>query len=137
LLSIQPKHARKILLGKKKVELRRVRPAVGRGDEVVVYETSPTCAVVCTVVVDEVLVDAPARLWARIGSLSGVDRAEFMDYYGDLERGYAIRMHRVEPLGSPVSLETLRKAVPGFSPPQSYHYLRPDRPRDQRLAACF
>jgi predicted transcriptional regulator len=137
LISIQPRHTKQILSGKKRVELRRVRPAVGAGDEIIVYETFPTCAVVCRALVREVIADAPNRLWRLVGSTSGIDRSEFLDYFDGCDAGFAIRIVEVRVLESPVSLRTLRRAVPGFAPPQSYHYLKTNRPRDRRLAACL
>ena len=137
LVSVRPRFAREIMLGTKRVELRRVRPAVGPGDEIVIYETSPTCAVVCRAVVDEVLSGPVARLWRRVGSVSGMARSEFLAYYRGVENGFAIRLHGVESLDVPVSLHTLRRAGPGFAPPQSYHYLLAERARDRRFAACL
>jgi predicted transcriptional regulator len=137
LISVHPRFAELILAGTKRVELRRVRPSIRSGDEVVIYETSPTCAVVCKARVGGVVAAHPDVLWKRCGRLAGVSHDEFFEYFGGRECGYAIKLEAVVELPRPIELRQLRRAVPGFAPPQSYHYLRQDRPRDQRLAACW
>lgn len=137
LISVHPRFADMILAGTKLVELRRVRPSIQRGDEVVIYETSPTCAVVCLVRVGGVLAAKPDALWRQCGHVSGVSRGDFFQYFCGRPLGYAIKLEAVKPLTRPVELNQLRRAVPGFAPPQSYHYLRTDRARDRRLAACW
>ena len=69
--------------------------------------------------------------------MSGLERREFLAYFEGAAKGYAIRLHEVAALPRPVTLSTLRRAAPGFAPPQSYHYLRSARARDRRLAACL
>lgn len=137
LISIHPRHTTNILNGKKRVELRRIRPGIEGGDEIIIYETFPTCAVVCIAVVSHVIEEEPNRLWRLVGSTSGVGRSEFLEYFRGSDTGYAIGLGDVRAFQSPVTLLALRRAVPGFAPPQSYHYLRSERQRDRRLAACL
>lgn len=137
LISVRPRFARGIMSGEKQVELRRVRPDLSEGDEVILYETSPTCAVVAKGKVAELLEASPARLWLLVGKDSGVARHEFMAYFEGRSRAYGIRLTAVEALESPVGLQKLRRLAPGFAPPQSYHYLRAERQRDCRLVSSL
>lgn len=137
LLSIRPIFARAILAGHKGVELRRVRPAVGPGDEIVVYETSPTSAVVGMATVNRVECASPRVLWTRHGAVSGLTRSEFLEYFRGRDVGYGIVLADVRILDEPVSLQAIRRLVPKFHPPQSYHYLSDERLADRRLVACL
>lgn len=135
LVSVRPRFAHAILEGTKRVELRRVRPAVEAGDTIVFYETSPTCAVVAKAEIRNVASGSATRLWTAARALSGLNRQEFMLYFEGCRTGFAIEFGDVRVFEHPVTLSTLRRAVPGFAPPQSYHYLRRDRSKDRRLAA--
>lgn len=133
LLSIRPRFARAIFDGTKSVELRRIKPRLSAGDRVVVYESSPTCAVVGNLTVEQVRSATPATLWREVGGISGLTRSEFLRYFEDVSTGYAILIGGKKRLRQAVPLSILRQAVPGFRPPQSFHYLRADRPRDRLL----
>lgn len=135
LLSIRPRFAKEIISGRKQVELRRIRPAVGPGDEMVIYETSPTSAIVGRAIVEGVLAAKPDVLWKVIGSVSGVSQAEFAAYFRGTRLGYAIKLRTIDSLNTPISLRSLRKVAPGFAPPQSYHYLREERAMDRKVVA--
>lgn len=123
LLSIRPKFAMKLLNGSKSTELRRVKPRVVMGDVVLIYETSPTMALVGYGVVESVTVDKPPKLWKKIEERSGITKLEFEQYYLGADIGYAINFSDVRGLRMPVSLPILRRKVEGFHPPQSYRYL--------------
>lgn len=124
LLSIQPRFAQAIVDGTKTVELRRVRPTVSAGDRLVFYETSPTRAVVAIATVVGVLAKDPATLRRRVAAKSGLQGEEFLAYFSGCDIGFGIEFCEVVALRSPVTLNDLRRRVPGFTPPQSYHYLR-------------
>lgn len=137
LVSIHPRFAQAVVEGTKRVELRRLRPAVESGDPIVFYETAPTCAVVARAVISCVSTGRPYRLWRSVGGESGLTRREFMAYFSNCPMGFAIAFNAVSVLSEPVTLDSLRRAVPDFAPPQSYHYLRQNRARDRRLSACL
>lgn len=137
LVSIHPRFAQAVVEGTKRVELRRLRPAVVSGDPIVFYETSPTCAVVARAAITRVTTGSPTWLWKSVGGESGLSRREFMGYFSNCPKGFAIAFKSVSVLRVPVTLDALRRAVPDFAPPQSYQYLRQDRARDCRLAACL
>jgi len=123
LLSIKPQFVYKLLNGSKTTELRRVKPRVLEGDVVLIYETSPTMALVGYAIVESVTVECPDKLWKKIKTRSGITKSEFDQYYEGAEIGYAINFSDVNALVVPISLPSLRKKVKGFHPPQSYRYL--------------
>jgi predicted transcriptional regulator len=120
LLSIKPRFADAIFSRQKRVELRRVSPRVGSGDLVLIYVTSPRCALEGAFEVERVLEARPSVLWSHVAQNAGVSHEEFNEYFGDRAKAYAIVIRRVWRL-SPVSLSAMRKAK--VRPPQSYQYL--------------
>ena len=120
LLSIKPRYADAIFTRQKRVELRRVRPRVGPGDLVLVYVSSPRCALEGAFLVERVLKAAPSALWKHVSSQAGLSRDEFEGYFGTREMAYAIVIQKVWRL-APVTLSTMRRAQ--IRPPQSYQYL--------------
>lgn len=80
--------------------------------------------------ISRVTTGSPTLHWKSVGGESGLSKREFMRYFSNCPK--SVRVLRV-----PVTLDALRRAVPDFAPPQSYQYLRQDRARDCRLAACL
>lgn len=128
LLSIKPRYADAIFARSKRVELRRVKPRVGPGDLVLVYVTSPRCALEGAFEVERVMTEKPAVLWKHVAHNSGVTREEFDHYFEGRDAAYAIVVKKVW-RHTPVTLAKMRKAR--IRPPQSYHYL--DAPTASRL----
>lgn len=123
LLSIKPKFVEQLLRGSKVVELRRTRPRVKNGELVLIYETSPTKALVGYSIISAVISSSPQKLWPTVKGRAGITRAEFDTYFQGTSSAFAIELKRVQPLKEPVWLNTLRKLLAGFHPPQSYRYL--------------
>ena len=124
LLSIRPEYAESIFGGIKRVELRRLRPKVSRGDWVLVYVSSPTKALVGTFEVEGVIEERPHVLWTIVGEDAGLSRKRFKQYFAGADFGYAIKVGRIRLFRKAHSLAQLRARIPGFHPPQSYRYLR-------------
>ena len=137
LVSIHPRYGEKVRSGEKRAELRRVRPAVDRGDLIVFYETSPTSAIVAHATICRVLAASPRSLWPLVRDECCVSRECFVEYFQGRSIAYAIRFHAVAVLESPLELSRIRRVAPRFAPPQSYHYLRRDRDHDRRVAALL
>lgn len=119
--------------GSKSTELRRVKPRVVKGDVVLIYETSPTMALVGYGVVESVFEDTPNKLWEKVKPVAGISRTEFNQYYQGAPIGYAINFSSVENFYQSVSLPDLKSKIAGFHPPQSYRYLC----QDQATSVCF
>jgi predicted transcriptional regulator len=119
LLSIHPRHADNILNGSKAVELRRV-PISDETSHVVIYATSPVCAVVGWFEVEGVDRASRSAIWETHGATTGVTRREFRRYFEGAAHAVAIRVRRPTRLATPVALDS----IPGVSrPPQSFQYL--------------
>jgi predicted transcriptional regulator len=126
LLSIRPRFVELIFAGKKKVELRRVKPRVQAGDLVVIYASGETKGMVGAFEVKGVTMAAPSSIWKKHNGGSGLTKKEFDKYFVNASIGYAIQIGNVWKIQEPISLNTLRKRRAGFRPPQSYHYWKLD-----------
>ncbi len=135
LISIRPRFADLIFSGSKTVELRRVCPKVSAGDLALIYVSSPARELRGSFEVAKILTASPSALWKKVGSKSGVTRAEFFAYFKGKKQAHALVIKRAWPLPAPVCLSTLRKAKGGFRPPQNFHYLR--RSNSPLLASVF
>lgn len=120
ILSIKPKYVDRILVGDKTVELRKRSARIAPGAQVLIYSTSPCCAVVGEARVSFREQLPLEKLWRRFRSEAAVDRDEFDDYYQGCTEGVAFGLTDVVQYQSPVSLDALRDAADGFRPPQSY-----------------
>lgn len=137
LISVRLEHAERILSGEKTVELRRLRPQVVDGDFVVLYATSPTRAIVGTFKVAGLVETTPLQLWPTVAAICGISHQQFTEYFHGAARAFAIRVKDARRLRAPISLSTLRRTIPSFRPPQGYHYLRSERPRDSLLESLL
>jgi len=123
LLSIRPEYACKVFDGTKTVELRRVKPRVGKGDKVLVYVSAPVKAFVGGFQVCEIIHGPPKQLWKEIKHEAGITREEFNTYYEGTATAFGIVVDCPWELKQPVPLENLRQHFSRFHPPQSYRYL--------------
>ena len=126
LLSIHPRFAEAIFDGTKKVELRRRAPKLVAGDEVVVYATVPTAAVLGKFTVKSVDSSELHDLWQVTRKVAAVSSSEFDAYFDGLNRGVGIWIANTQRYSAPVSLTDLRNSIPGFHPPQGFRYLSAD-----------
>lgn len=133
LLSIRRQHVELIIQGVKHFELRRVRPGVCEGDLVLVYVPLPIASVVGCFQVGSVVAGTPGQVWSRIGLRSGLSQPEYDNYFDGSSAAYAIKVVKPSWFTQRVDLERIRRHIPSFSPPQSYHYLRQNRLCDVRL----
>jgi len=130
-ISVRPRFAELLLSGTKTVELRRVQPAISRGAHVLLYASSPTCALLGTGLVDNVQVAAHDDIWHLHGARTGISRVEYDSYFQGTAAAVAITLARVRRLPRPVPLHELRNGRDWFRPPQSFRYL------DARQTASF
>lgn len=125
-LSIHHLYAERILSGRKKIELRRTRPRLRKGDIVLVYSPRPVMALVGGFDVKKLIEARPDKLWDLAGSISGISKTEFDEYYSGASRGFGIWIAKTWRLQKPLSLQELKRLWSNFSPPQSFRYLRAD-----------
>jgi predicted transcriptional regulator len=124
LLSVRPMFAQRILNGTKTAELRRVRPSVHVGQDVLIYSSSPTMALLASAVVERVESGPVTMMWPRVSKAAGVSHAEYLAYFDGAEIASAIWLSAISALDQPLTLSDLRKRWPWFRPPQSYCFVR-------------
>ena len=120
LISLEERHALNIFAGTKRVELRRREMNVEPGATVWIYVKLPVGCVTGYAVVDKTHTMSPTQLWRRFGSWSGLERAEFFNYFVGVSKAFALELRDTHVLPNPIPLATLRKASNGFQPPQFF-----------------
>lgn len=121
ILSIRPKYARLILSGAKRYEFRKSIFNNKHVEEAYIYETSPIKKIVGIFKIGDIIRASPEDLWDQLGHLSGVNEAEFFDYFQEIKIGFAIEIKNVEIFDVPFDP---KEQIPGFNPPQSFCYLK-------------
>ncbi len=129
LLSIKPQYAQQIFETKtKKVELRRVRTRLKKGDIVLVYVSSPVKVFLGSFEVEDVIQSKASRkelknFWNKFQDSIGINKQEFNSYYEGASVIVGIQIKNIRLFENPVELERLQEKLPYLRPPQSYRYL--------------
>jgi predicted transcriptional regulator len=126
-ISVRPQYAELLLSGEKRIELRRTAPDVQAGALVLIYASSPVCALVGTAIVEDITVGSPRTIWTQARDEAAVTRAVFDAYFEGATLAVAIALDEVKRLRRPVPLRELRAGRAWFSPPQSFRYLDPQQ----------
>jgi len=131
IMPIHPRFAEAILGGTKEYELRRVMPRVEAGQTVYIYATSPISSIVGAFTAGEQCSGSLVSLWRRLGSMCGVTRSEFEQYFSGLEKASALQVSAARALRRPTPLDELSTVAGGnFAAPQSTMRIRnPDLKR--------
>jgi len=121
ILSIKPKYVKKIIDGNKKYEFRkslfRNRKDIKK---VYIYSTSPAKKIVGSFKISEIIEDHPKNLWDKFKELSGMNTTEFFNYFGTKNKGFAIKIEKLEIFKNPIDPIT---TISNFIPPQSFYYI--------------
>lgn len=124
LISVYPCHAKNIINGSKRVELRRRAIRVPCGTRIWIYSTRPRACVDAFAIVDAVHELKPAELWRRFGREASVSRQDFDDYFGESEIGCALVLRNVIVLRPTLPLNLIRTKAGAFYPPQFFKRLK-------------
>ena len=119
LLPIKPKFVNEILAGNKLFEFRKQVPTQ-KVDKIIIYSSSPICAVVGEAEVSEILSDAPVNIWNITKNYSGIDAEFFFKYFSGKSIAYAYKLKNVKKYANPKNLD-------GFGlkyVPQSFVYIK-------------
>ena len=124
LLSIKPEFASRIFDGSKKYEYRRTIFKRGEVATVVVYASNPIRRVIGEFEVGEILHEEPSNLWQKTYNHAGITKQQFMEYFMNRNKGYAIGIKQTRKYETPLSLDAFMLSWP----PQSFTYLhtKPD-----------
>lgn len=123
LLSIKPVYVSRIMAGTKKYEFRK---SIFRREDiksVYIYSSYPIKKIVGKFTIGKILEDRPDRLWETVKDLSGLNEAEFFNYFAGKSKGFAIEIDEVTPFENPIDP---KKCYENFIPPQSFYYLDTD-----------
>ena len=124
LLSLKPRFADLVFMGKKTVELRRRVASTMKGREVFIYVSRPERMIRGGFRVTEVWSSDPETVWGEVALRTGVGKAEYDAYYEGCGIAHAFALSDVWAHETPVEIEDVRRALPGFRPPQSWRYAR-------------
>jgi predicted transcriptional regulator len=125
LLSLHPRPAKAILSGRKTLELRRRPLHFAAGSRVLIYATMPEGALVGTVEVVRSQHPVQRADVVRPHNLRALCLAaeEARAYLDGASRPCLLHLTRPKPLANPLSLDTLRQRLPGFTAPQGFRWL--------------
>lgn len=123
ILSIKPEFASKILVGLKTIELRRRFPeAAVIGSTILIYSSSPVCALVGSAQIKSVTKLSVAQIWKKYKGEACISKTDFDDYFLGVSAGFAIELINVGEFEEYLSVDVL-KGEYGLVPPQSYRYV--------------
>lgn len=120
ILSIKPGFAKKIFIGDKKYEYRKVIFKDKRVTHVIVYASAPVSKVIGEFEIEDVLKEPINKLWKITKEHSGVDKVFFNKYFEHREEGYAIKIKQT--LLYDEEYDIYDKY--GVKPPQSFLYIK-------------
>ena len=103
LLSIKPRFVEQILNGEKRFEYRKRVPE-RHVNKIIIYNSSPACAVVGEAEVAEILSDTPINIWNTTKNQSGIDAKFFFDYFNDKSIAYAYKLKNAKKYTKPKKL---------------------------------
>lgn len=140
LMSIRSQHARAILAGKKRVEIRRRFSHKWEGKRITIYSTAPEQSLVGEASIRRIASDTPDIIWDEFGSSIGCSREEFDDYTKSSTKVYALVLDDVRPFKLPIPRTQVSHLIGSdLTPPQSYCALEEGKPwaRAVSLAALL
>ena len=123
-MSIRGENARKVVAGKKKVEIRRRFSKKWTGCKVSIYASGRERCLVGEASISRVVVDDPESIWERFHEEIGCTRAEFDNYTQPLGEIYAIVLEDAMPYRKSISLQEVSNLTQKkLRPPQTYYNL--------------
>lgn len=126
LISIKPVFVKKIISGKKRVEIRRRRLRINQGDKLWIYSSLPAARVEAIAMVRSVSYGPPSELWPFVSDVADITAEAYESYLAGSNEACAIFLGEIEELVEPVSLDSIRTHNPRFQPPQFFHRLSED-----------
>lgn len=121
LLSIKPEYVEQIFNGKKKYEYRKSLFKRSDIKVVVVYATKPVGKVIGEFEIDEIIEDGPNELWEQTKEYSGINKKDYMSYFNERDKGFAIAIKRINRYDIPLDLVDISKDIKVA--PQSFRYI--------------
>lgn len=123
LISVKEIYAQQIVLGRKRVELRKSFPTTKEGSRVYIYIPAPSKEIIGYFDIEKINKMPLATLWKVDGHLSALSRDDFFSYFSGKEYGISIHFNKFNLFSNSLSLNKIKQNLPKFHPPQSYMYL--------------
>jgi predicted transcriptional regulator len=126
LISIKPQFTRMIIAGDKTHELRRrFSLDLDEKSRILIYCSQPVSAIIAKAEITKVHYSSLDNLWRLYRNSVGLAKREFLEYFSDLKKGFAICLSNVHELELEVSNMALRDRF-DICPPQSYRFISDD-----------
>lgn len=123
LISIRPAYVNRILLGKKRVEIRTRRLLLSPGARLWIYATLPRGCLSAVASVSSVEFDSPSAIWKRHNEAIDISSDAYQRYVNGANKVSAIVFGCVQEIQPSISLDVLRGEIQGFHPPQFLRYI--------------
>ncbi|SDF78365.1 hypothetical protein [Sporomusa acidovorans] len=107
LLPINPKHINNIFQGIKRYEFRKTRCRQSNVGKLIMYATSPIMRVVGEAVIDEIIVDEPAKVWEQTQDFAGINEEFFYSYFEGKGQAVAYKLSKVVKYENPLTLSDI------------------------------
>lgn len=130
LMSIRPKFAYQILMGKKKYELRRFTGVdITEKSTIILYVSGNVKALIGEFIAGKIIKGSSQYVWNKATSIGnmGLDEDDW-PYIKGSRIALAIEVRNPRIYKRPVTLSELRNIIPNFMPPLSYRILHYNEP---------
>ncbi|EKO1912156.1 ASCH domain-containing protein [Clostridium botulinum] len=121
LLSIKPEYVQRIFDGKKKYEYRKSLFKRQDIDTIIVYATKPVGKVIGEFKIDKILKGNPSYIWEETKLYSGINKKDYVEYFGDKKNGFAIVIKSTKIYDKPLELSEIDPRIKYA--PQSFMYI--------------
>jgi predicted transcriptional regulator len=106
LLSIRKPYSQLIMIGRKTFELRKRLPRV-KCKYALIYETSPTKAIIGVFEISSILFRKVDEIWEMTKGKACISEVDFRNYYKNKDYGVAFQIQRVIPLDKKIKLSEI------------------------------
>ncbi len=120
LLTIRESSAEALMNGTKSHEFRRKFYRYEGKARIFLYVTRPVGKVIGQVIFDTPIVDSVDSLCSLLADNEYDTEGRVREYLKDCEVAYALPVLDSKRFDEPISLEEIRRDIPGFNPPMSY-----------------
>lgn len=116
---IKPVYTERILSGEKQFELRKRLPKP-ETKFAIIYATYPVGLVVGYAEIKGFHQSTVKQLWTKVSKASGIEKSDYLSYFGSNELACAIELDKVFRFKRPFKVGEIRQ---GFTVPQSFCYV--------------
>lgn len=111
IISIRPEFVKKILLGEKRIEIRRRFAKRWEKAKVLIYSPSPIQAFVGEAVIDKIITACPKEVWSNWKNEVGCTFRDFMKYCNDIPQLNVLTLSNIKPFKDPTYRTQIQSLV--------------------------